>query len=127
MGNESEIRYLNPITVEVKKDKSPKAPSDGKKGSKKNEEKVVTTPRHGSDDGKSLWVNPAPGKPLLLDYLPPGCQLFLMLRPGELEKAESRSNVWRALGPRAAYYREQLEQLLCSHRGKQSDVHPFNS
>src|SRR5688572_12354476 len=53
------------------------------------------------DDGHSMWVSPTNGRPIDLNYLPPGVEIILALRPAELLGHAEGQKVFAALGPRA--------------------------
>ncbi len=52
-----------------------------------------------ADDKKTLWASPTQGPPLELNYLAPGGQLFIALRPADLAAQPEGSRVLQAFGP----------------------------
>ncbi len=84
------------------------------------------------DDGKMLWVSPTAGENISFDYLPPGGQIFVVVRPADLlnsSGAESLKALDSALQNQS--YREQwekragvklqeIEQLIISYHGNDS-------
>lgn len=63
------------------------------------------------DDGRTLWVSPTRGAPIALDYLPPGVQLLLHVRPAELLATDDGPRSLEALGPSGAALVEELERV----------------
>jgi hypothetical protein len=51
------------------------------------------------DDGHTLWTSPTDGQPVDLAYLPPGGQIFVVLRPQALANHREGTKVLDALGP----------------------------
>ena len=64
-----------------------------------------------ADDGTSLWADPAPGEPVSLALMPPGSQLFLVVRPSDLDGLEESFGFMKSLGPAARRYRQSFEQI----------------
>lgn len=62
------------------------------------------------DDGQTLWASPTAGPPLDLAFLPPGCQLFVALRPAELLQDPEGPKVLAALGPTGEWGVAAVEQ-----------------
>lgn len=54
------------------------------------------------DDGKSLWESPTAGAPVEFQWVPPGGQIFILLRPNDLTRSTEGARVLRALGPTLA-------------------------
>ncbi len=52
-----------------------------------------------ADDGTALWVAPAAGEPLSLNYLPSGTQVFVVLRPADLLASAEGARLLDTLGP----------------------------
>jgi hypothetical protein len=52
-----------------------------------------------ADDGQSMWASPTSGQPLAWDYLPPGAQIVLAVRPAALAAHPEGEKVLAALGP----------------------------
>ncbi|MCG8448843.1 MAG: hypothetical protein MI725_04575 [Pirellulales bacterium] len=71
------------------------------------------------DDGESLWVSPTAGAPLPLNYLPPGTQLILHLRPSKLLTHSEGEKVLAALGP---WGESATEQLMRATGAKLSEI-----
>ena len=61
------------------------------------------------DDGRLLWASPTEGPPLRLDYVPPGGQLFLVIRPAALLSLPDGQRVWQAMGPDFANAQQRWE------------------
>jgi hypothetical protein len=74
----------NPHPPKVNRIPSPAGPSS----------RVVTRP----DDRKSLWESPAFGKPLKFNFLPPGTQWLLYVRPAEILRLPFTPEIIRVLG-----------------------------
>ncbi len=86
------------------------------------------SPQLVDDDGRTLWASPTAGEPIRLEYLPPGCDLVLHLRPAAwLANPSSRASL-AALGPQGAslvgelesatgYSLEEVDELLVGVRG----------
>jgi hypothetical protein len=51
------------------------------------------------DDGKTLWASPTNGRPLDLSYLPPGCQIIISIRIGEISQQKGGLSALLSLGP----------------------------
>jgi serine/threonine protein kinase len=51
------------------------------------------------DDGKALWESPTSGGPVEFNWVPPGGQLFIAIRPSEWLGSPEGARVVRALGP----------------------------
>ena len=52
-----------------------------------------------ADDGQQPWQSPTEGQPVSLRYLPPGSQVFLMIRPADLLASAEGPRILQALGP----------------------------
>lgn len=63
------------------------------------------------DDGRALWASPTAGPPLALNYLPPGPQIFLALRPAALLAHPEGEKILAALGPRGPKYLSDLKRV----------------
>jgi hypothetical protein len=63
------------------------------------------------DDGQTLWASPTAGQPILLRFVPPGAQLFLVVRPAEMIATQEGGRVLKALGPRFQAARQSWESL----------------
>jgi hypothetical protein len=61
------------------------------------------------DDGRTLWASPTDGDSISLEYLPPGCDLVLHLRPAAWLGAPAGLGSLEALGPQGARLVGQLE------------------
>lgn len=61
------------------------------------------------DDGQLLWASPTSGPPLDLSGLPPGGQLFVVLRPAEVVAHVEGAKTMRALGAGFASMAERWE------------------
>jgi serine/threonine protein kinase len=69
-------------------------------------------PQMVEDDGKSLWVSPTSGPPIDVQYLPPGTQALLVLRPHDLLTSTAEGEkVLTALGPGGAWAKAQVESI----------------
>lgn len=74
--------------------KTPDAvPSDGPPSRPGFQQTVV------ADDGKSLWESPTTGAAVEFQWVPPGGQFFLIVRPSDLMGSTEGPRVLRALGP----------------------------
>ena len=62
------------------------------------------------DDGETLWVSPTHGSSIDLAYLPPGCQIFLSVRPSALMAHPEGEKVHASLEPWATLAIETLER-----------------
>lgn len=62
-----------------------------------------------ADDGKSLWVSPTSGPAIDLQYVPPGGQFYIHLRPAALIASGSGDRLLEALGPQFSRMRTQWE------------------
>lgn len=51
------------------------------------------------DDGKALWESPTSGGPVEFNWVPPGGQLFIAMRPSDWLGTPEGGRVVRALGP----------------------------
>lgn len=51
------------------------------------------------DDGKTMWASPTAGRPLTLEFLPPGVQMVVALRPSALVGHPEGEKALAALGP----------------------------
>ncbi|MFO0904777.1 MAG: serine/threonine-protein kinase [Pirellulales bacterium] len=65
-----------------------------------------------ADDGKSLWESPTTGAPVQLEWVPPGAQVFLILRPHDLMASTEGPRVLQALGPALGSSLADLEKIL---------------
>lgn len=86
--------------------------------------------------GKLLWESPTAGAPITLEYVPPGAQFLLVLRPADLSQTSEGPRVIQALGPQfedllAAWNRvtgvpfDEVEQLIVSlHTGESGQIRP---
>ncbi len=54
------------------------------------------------DDGRTMWVSPTSGGPVDLRGLPPGCEMFVALRPADLLETGEGEKLLAALGPLGA-------------------------
>ena len=63
-----------------------------------------------SDESQLQWVSPTSGKSISLEYIPPGTQAILRLRPAELIAHAEGEKVLAALGPWGEWAVEQIEQ-----------------
>ena len=61
--------------------------------------------------GEDVWQSPTKGKPLELNYLPAGVQMFVALRPADLLAHEEGPRVLAALGPFGEFIASQLQAL----------------
>jgi protein-L-isoaspartate O-methyltransferase len=61
--------------------------------------------------GEDVWQSPTKGKPLELNYLPAGVQIFVALRPADLLAHEEGPRVLAALGPFGEFVQSQLQAL----------------
>ncbi|MGE3776213.1 MAG: serine/threonine protein kinase [Pirellulaceae bacterium] len=61
------------------------------------------------DDGQLLWAPPTTGPAIDLRFVPPGAQLYLVVRPADLINAPEGERVLRALGPDFAATRTAWE------------------
>ncbi|MFM8252724.1 MAG: protein kinase domain-containing protein [Planctomycetota bacterium] len=52
-----------------------------------------------ADNGQLLWASPTQGPAVELDFVPPGGQLFLIVRPAEMLATTEGPRVLRGLGP----------------------------
>jgi hypothetical protein len=50
------------------------------------------------DDGRTLWASPTHGRPLELEFLPPGAQIVVALRPEALAEHPEADKVFAAVG-----------------------------
>ncbi|WP_425397716.1 hypothetical protein [Aeoliella sp.] len=62
------------------------------------------------DDGRTMWMSPTDGGPIDLAGLPPGCELFVALRPAELLASGDGAKWLAALGPRGELAKQYVEQ-----------------
>lgn len=62
------------------------------------------------DDGQTMWASPTDGQPIDLVGLPPGCEMFVILRPAELLASDDGAKWLAALGPRGELARQHVEQ-----------------
>ncbi len=62
------------------------------------------------DDGALLWASPTQGSPLSLEYVPPGGQVFIVVRPADMLATAEGERVFDALGPDFAALRTQWER-----------------
>jgi serine/threonine protein kinase len=65
-----------------------------------------------ADDGKTLWASPTNGAPIVLDYLPSGAQVIVVLRPAALLGSPEGPKLLTALGPAGAALQSQLQATL---------------
>ncbi len=88
-------------------------PDDPKgKESEKKKPKKDPGPQLVEDDGQSLWVSPTAGSPIDVQYLPPGTQALLVLRPHDLlTSLVEGEKVLTALGPGGAWAKAQVESI----------------
>src|SRR4051794_17895891 len=78
---------------------------------KKTAKQVVSTkPAPSRPDEKLLWASPTHGKPIELNYLPPGVQLIAVTRPADLLKHAEGEKVRGALGPEGDAMLKHIEQ-----------------
>lgn len=63
------------------------------------------------DDGKSLWSEPTSGPPIDVQYLPPGTQVLLAVRPAEMLRGPEGQKVLDALGPGGTWAKAELEKI----------------
>jgi hypothetical protein len=64
-----------------------------------------------ADDGRTMWASPTAGRPLSWEYLPPGAQLVLALRPAALAAHPEGEKVLAALGPLGAAGKQSIERI----------------
>lgn len=74
------------------------------------------------DDGKSLWTAPTSGPPIDVQYLPPGTQVLLALRPAEMLHGSEGEKVLAALGPGGAWAKGELEKITGVQLGDMEQV-----
>ena len=78
-----------------------------------------------ADDGKLPWAPPTAGIPVTFEYVPPGAQVFFIVRPSELLASGEGLRVFNALGPEMTSLRanweaasgvklEEVEQMVIS-------------
>jgi hypothetical protein len=65
-------------------------------------EQPIAAPLVIEDDGQSMWSSPTAGEPLAWEYMPPGVQILLALRPSEIMAHAEGEKLHAALGPGAA-------------------------
>jgi hypothetical protein len=63
-----------------------------------------------ADDGRTMWASPTAGDPPAWQYLPPGVQLLVNLRPSALMSHPEGEKVLGALGPRGEKAIQLFEQ-----------------
>jgi hypothetical protein len=85
-------------------------PSHGSKRSKSPSSSAPSTRYElRNDDGKLLWKAPTNGPAVQLQYLAPGTQTLLIVRPHDILGAANGPPVIKALGPGFDSYRKRLE------------------
>lgn len=62
------------------------------------------------DDGQTMWMSPTDGAPIDLAGLPPGCEMFVAVRPAELLATDDGAKWLAALGPRGELAKQYVEQ-----------------
>jgi serine/threonine protein kinase len=89
------------------------------------------------DDGALLWASPTAGPAIVLDYLPPGSQIFVIARPSDMLAGGEGQRVIQALGPEFEAARanwemasgvklDQVEQLIMTlHDNDGKTPRPF--
>ncbi len=69
----------------------------------RNDPQVASpTPATVVDDGHTMWVSPTSGAAIDLGGLPPGCEMFVALRPAALLASGEGEKILAALGPRGS-------------------------
>jgi len=63
-----------------------------------------------NDDGRLLWASPTEGQSIVLDYVPIGAQVFMIVRPAEMLASDEGERVLEALGPSFAAARAGWEK-----------------
>ncbi len=61
------------------------------------------------DDGQLLWASPTSGAPIQLNFVPPGVQFLLVVRPSALLQSPEGARVLQALGPDFQAAQEQWQ------------------
>jgi hypothetical protein len=64
------------------------------------------------DDGRLLWASPTNGHAISFEFLPPGCQMFVFLRPSDLSQHPEWDKLRFGLGASGAQAIERLEHLV---------------
>jgi len=62
-----------------------------------------------ADDGQTPWLPPTSGTPVVLKYVPPGSQLYLIARPADVLASSEGARSLEALGPSFAAARAAWE------------------
>jgi hypothetical protein len=87
------------------------AATDSPTATEANRPAAPTTPVI-DDDGKTMWVSPTNGPAIDLSGLPPGCEMFVALRPAELLATSEGQKMIAALGPRGQQGWNSLQQTI---------------
>ena len=66
------------------------------------------------DNSQAFWASPTHGTPISVDYVPPGAQAFLIVRPAELLRHAEGEKLLAALGPYGETARKELEQMAAA-------------
>ncbi len=66
------------------------------------------------DNSHALWASPTHGSAVSFDYVPPGAQAFLIVRPAELGRLGEGEKLLAALGPYGETARRELEQMAAA-------------
>lgn len=61
------------------------------------------------DDGTQPWASPTSGPPIRFDWVPPGAQIFVIVRPAEMLASDEGRRVLQALGPEFDAERQKWE------------------
>ena len=98
---------MEPFVEQPPRQAPESSPSPRETGGSSTVAREATIP----DDGQSLWASPTSGAPLSLNYLPPGPQIFLAVRPAALLVHPEGDKLQAALGPRGLQYLDQLKRI----------------
>jgi eukaryotic-like serine/threonine-protein kinase len=99
---------------------SPVRPDEGSGQTGTGSERPAVESARGSfatvaDDGQTPWLPPTTGAPVVLKYVPPGSQLYLIARPADLLASSEGARSLEALGPSFAASRAAWESAAgCS-------------
>jgi eukaryotic-like serine/threonine-protein kinase len=93
---------------------SPVRPNEGSGPTGTGSERPAVESARGSfttvaDDGQTPWLPPTSGSPVVLQYVPPGSQLYLIARPADLLASSEGVRSLEALGPSFAASRAAWE------------------
>lgn len=64
-----------------------------------------------AQENTALWASPTRGSPVSVDYVPPGAQAFLFVRPADLLRPAEGEKILAALGPYGESARQHLEAM----------------